>query len=689
MPADFLAAAGALWGPDRVLLTVTTAGAEYHLQVYPDAANPQLKAAGLQTQYYFQPAQVYVAKRVDSPDDYDFGFTLFKGLLTSDRDIGVTTADQEIGGGWCAFSTTFAIPDGVIAQAIEKLQARDHAQPADRLLPFFNYASGDPAPALGIIPISEDDTTINIADLGHVGTGPNQMFISAAGTGKGSIEANGRNSFLVTCNELAAGAIASGLKAGGAPPFMIECNLKEQFYIEGCNVTVHVDVDKVYDSVSAALSAGGFLGISSATLNAAYSDMEVNGGITTEIRMNAGILTDDQKKWIQSNVDDMRKRVYDLVKTEIFDWDPSKGDTTATADRGIVSSIFGGAAVSVKANYQKRGIKLTDTLILDETISVDNKVSGTLSDLMPAVKAHPEKYLSVVDIGQFFQKVQVAATCAVAFDTKLADGTDISDPLQSVQLVPSYPDFNQPLNPDGTPNLVTAEGYPYTLGQTQQPPGAATPIIWTPDNAKQAYNAAWLRLNDDVQGWHAGNVKMVQTLVYNGDDPRVSLANGGVTYTTQWESETDHAPVLTASAVGYVYAHFVLDRVLPKDNVTLTVTLAIGDRSDTLTITRANQKNILWEIFSDKFFNAAQFTYSIQVEVVGPNFTDNPATWQHSGPQAVAVPVGRIKYVNPCKLALPPCPPELVATVNQYIQSYPVATASLSVEQRVPAGHTA
>jgi hypothetical protein len=671
MSADFLSGAGPLWGPDFVVITVTEAGSEYKLQVFPDANNPQLRAAGLPAQYYFQPSSVYLAKRVDDPADFDFGMTLFKGLLTSDRDVGVSS-DVELGGGWCTFSTTFSIPEGVLAQALQKLQSGEHEAPNERLAPYFKRGSDDPAPKIGIIGISEDEVTINVPNLAVASA--KQMWIEAVGTGKGSIEASGINSFLVTCNELAAGAIAGSLKAGGAPPFRIACNLKEQFYIDAVEVTVKIDVDKVYDAVSVALSAGGFLGIGSATLNAAYANMETNGGIVTDMKMNSGILTEEQKKWIQSNVEEMRKRAFELVKKEIFEWDPSKGETTAKAERGLASSIFGGASVSLKANYQRRSLKFEETFKLEETIAVNNVVSGDLTELMPAVKADPEKYLAIVDIGQFFEKVQVAATCAVSFNTKLPDGTDISDPIASVQLVPSYPDFNQPVNPDGTPNLVAAEGFVYTIGQTQQPTGAATPIIWTAANAAQSFNAAWLRLGKDAPGWHAAKVRLTQTLVYNGDDPRVSLKSGGVTWSSQQDTETEHAPILTASAVGYVFVHFVLDRVLPKENITLTVTLTIGERTDTLTITQANQQNILWEIFSDKFFDASAFTYSIQVEVAGPEFTENPVSWQHEAPISVPVPVGRIKYLNPFKLALPPCPAADVATVNEYIAKYPAPT---------------
>ena len=50
-------------------------GKQFTLQVYPDANNGALKAAGLPQQYYFQPQRVYLAKKQDYPADYDFGMT--------------------------------------------------------------------------------------------------------------------------------------------------------------------------------------------------------------------------------------------------------------------------------------------------------------------------------------------------------------------------------------------------------------------------------------------------------------------------------------------------------------------------------------------------------------------------------------------------------------------------------------
>lgn len=83
---------GPLFGPDFVEVTVNDdTGTQFTLQVYPDAHNGALKAAGLPQQFYFQPQRVVIAKKQDHPADYDFGMTVFKGLASmihADADLG-------------------------------------------------------------------------------------------------------------------------------------------------------------------------------------------------------------------------------------------------------------------------------------------------------------------------------------------------------------------------------------------------------------------------------------------------------------------------------------------------------------------------------------------------------------------------------------------------------------------------
>jgi len=675
--AEFLSASGPIFGPDFVLVTVNDeTGTQYQLEVYPDASNEDLRKAGRPMQYYWQPGRVYLAKKQSSPKDYDFGLTVFKGLMTTETSVGVTDemttgGAVEEGGGFCAFTTTFAVPDSVVANALQVLKEANHPAPKPWMAHLFGVPdAGAPDPLLGIVPIVENNVTIEIPNLAAATSGAKApMYIDAQGAGKGSIEAHGFSSFLVTCNEFAAGAIAGALE-NGKSPFTVHCNLKEQVYIHGCQIKVHVDVDKCYDQFSAALDTGGFFGICEASMQYAYSNMVTSGGITTEMQMDNANLTPELQDWIKKNVDDMKTTAFQVLKSEIFDWQPRE-DAPATAERGLFSSIFGGTSVSLKASHQKRSVVLDQVLKLDSTISVSNTISGDLNDLLPAVMAEHDKYVSVIDIGEHFKKIQVAATCAVNFEENVG-GVDLSDPIESVSLEVSYPDYSHPLGADQTPNLITqAQGFHYTIG-AKDPNAAAQLATWTKDNPHDIVNIASLRLEKDIAEWPSDQVKLRKTIVFDGEDPRVELANGTSTLVIE-TTGSDHAPKLTADEAGYVFVRLMLDRPIPTENVNVTVTATIGERTDTMVLTAANQKDTIWEIFSDKYVDETEFSYTVEVSVSGKVFTDAPVSWKTQQPVTVSLPTGRVKYINPLKVALPPTPSDQVDVINDYINAYPPA----------------
>ena len=98
MPNETITPMGPLFGPNFIIVEENDdTGKPFQLNVYPDANNPLLRANGLQTHYYFEPQRVYLAKKQDFPTDFDFGLTIFKGLMTTETTIGVTDANTTDG----------------------------------------------------------------------------------------------------------------------------------------------------------------------------------------------------------------------------------------------------------------------------------------------------------------------------------------------------------------------------------------------------------------------------------------------------------------------------------------------------------------------------------------------------------------------------------------------------------------
>jgi hypothetical protein len=665
MANDTLTPLGPLFGPNFITIQVNDdTNRLFQLEIFPDANNVLLKDNGLATHYYFMPQRIYLAKKQDSPADFDFGATIFKGLLTTETDVAVTDPMTEsgavsVGGGICSFSTTFAIPESVIRNAIAVLKKQDYPQPTgfNRFARYFQYTPGDPTPELGIVPIVDNDVTIEVPRLSAVGTKEAPFFIDAQGTGKGSVEATSISSFLVTLNMLAAGAIVGSLKKG-VSPFTVHYNLKQQFYINACDVVVHVDMTKTYDAFSAALSVNYF-GIVSANLSEAWSQCLTTGAITTSIKMNGVTADPDIKKMIDNQVEELRKTAFDAVKADIFDFHPSS-TPAATNSNSLVG-------VSIKAQQDRRSDKFDLGFRLDAATIVNDTVSGDLNDLEPAIKANLDKYLAVVDVGEYFKKVQIAATTNVTWSEKV-EGADLRDPIRSIQVEAAYPDFSQPLGPEQKPNLVTrANGFHYTIGQ-KDPKGPGQLAVWTKDNANDIVNISFLRLGNPLPQWDADQVKLRKTIVYDPSDPRVEFANNKSTIVIE-EVTKIKAPVITPDEVGYIFVKFCLDRPIRDENVTLTLTCALGQRKDTLTITKVNQKNVIWEVFSDKYFNAPSFQYDLKAEVTGPNFTDDPVEFGTQQPVVVPLPSGRVKYIGSLILPLPARTAEQNDTINRYIKA--------------------
>lgn len=715
MPDPAVQPLGPLFGPDFITIQVNdqTHGT-FALEVFPDANNSTLKANGLPMQFYYLPKEIYLAKKQDASGDFDFSVTLFKGLMTSEDTLGIsgqatTGGEVDAGGAFVSFSTTMAVPDSVIQGAIAQLKNQQHDPPPARIAMLFLRAQTDPDPLLGIVPIVDNAVTIEVPQLPAgtaspaapaapaapapaAGTSPtagpstptavpaasakplvpsapinngNPWFISAQGAGHGSIEASGVSSFLVTCNQFAAGAIVGALQAGRSP-FTLHYNLTMMFYMNACQIQMHVDVDKVFTQFSGAAEAQ--YGFYKADLSANYQECVTSGAVTTIINVNEVAVDQSLKDMIDKQCGTMQDKAWTLVKDEIFDWKPKPDDPASASAGGC-----GGVAVNLKFNYQKHGVHFDQSWTLNDSVTKLDTVSGTLNDLQPAIKANLDKYLSIIDIGQFFQKLQVGATANINF----SGDAQLGDPIVAASIVAAYPnllpDGTSVPSPDGSPTLKTrGDGFHYTPGAINLA-APETLARWTKDNPNDIINISFMRLMKSLPNWDADKVKITKKLIYNPDDARVDLSTGtpeiDVTLVT-----SDHTPVVSPDDVGYVFVKFVLDRAISSNvTVTLTVTLtgSQGTRTDVLTLATQDPKQkpvAVWQVFSDKYFDADTARVKIDVEVAPPpsNFSGAPVTW--SGVEAVPVGVGRIKRIVPYTIQLPILTdPAQSALASQYI----------------------
>jgi hypothetical protein len=125
----------------------------------------------------------------------------------------------------------------------------------------------------------------------------------------------------------------------------------------------------------------------------------------------------------------------------------------------------------------------------------------------------------------------------------------------------------------------------------------------------------------------------------------------------------------TRAETAHIFIKFVVDLPNLPQNMFINLICTIGQRKDTFTITKVNQRNITWEIFSDKYVDTSSFTYDILVEVTGESFRDEPIMYGTTEPVNVDLPKGRQKYIDPLILHLPQPTAEQANIIRNYIMA--------------------
>jgi hypothetical protein len=262
--------------------------------------------------------------------------------------------------------------------------------------------------------------------------------------------------------------------------------------------------------------------------------------------------------------------------------------------------------------------------------------------------------------------LEISASSSIDWGQTFPGQPEIRSPLRSVAIEVGYPDCANPVGADGQPALVfRAEGVPRFIGDAPAP--KAELMCWTRDHSNAIFIVSFMKLDAPVAGWGVDEVLIRKTIAFDPNDPRVDLAGGGSVMVT--EQRMGSAPRITADDVGSIHIRFRLDRPIPTGNISITLVCVIGDRRDVFTIDAKNQDNLAWELYSDKYFDQACFTYELSVAVAGIGFFDDAIQWRTVRPVEVPLPHGRIKSIDRCILTLPPPPADKIEAINQLIKA--------------------
>lgn len=365
---------GPIWGPGE--RTISTPDGD--VAVRPDANNPALQASGQPARYYVEPARVRLARR--DTGDFDFNMQAFVK--------GPPGPAVEYLGGTCTFAATLAVSQQALTTACQQLLAPGGPQADEQIAAWVHHSEGDPPPTVGVVPVQRSSVDCVID---HPSAPLDAGAVSVAPQGSGSIEVQGRNSFLVTCSAAATREIVANLRDNAVAPFTIRYRLTEQFHTgtRTGRVEFVVNVDAAQQAFT---SIPGSAPLTGDELEAMYAAAVAQGAVRFKSN-DDGLIS-----WlIQTDV--VKAAVLSQVK-ELFDVEPAT--TAEVRDFGWWDGVFGGGStVILSAGHARHGLQFAGVVAVEGTVNVVRTVDGTLDDLTIAAKADIGKYLTVLNVGGF------------------------------------------------------------------------------------------------------------------------------------------------------------------------------------------------------------------------------------------------------------------------------------------------
>ena len=374
--------AGPVFGPDALSVDVSEGDDCAVVRIYPDAANAQLREAGLPTRYYVQPAYATVASRQGTPG-LDFSMT---AVVRRTQPAGKLEYVNATG----TLTTAMALSTATRDLAFEQLTSRADTMLAQRIRDLFGHAEGDPDPELAMVPMLDSSAACTFTQPEGI---PGAPRFSAQTIPAGGIGAQAHNSFLLSCGPDEAKAIATSLKSGSEFPLSVNYVLTEQFSTgdSAINVTIEADVDELAEDFASVMSTDRSI---TATAASAAIARAISAGTSLRLKVADGgsVLVDPALvAWIGSCVE-VKSAVVRLLKAELFDL----AAASLVVGPPWWSGLFGQNRVALKSEHDNRGIRLQDVLFLSGSISVERTVATVFTTLTAAAQADISTYLTEI-----------------------------------------------------------------------------------------------------------------------------------------------------------------------------------------------------------------------------------------------------------------------------------------------------
>ena len=662
-------AAGPFWGPNFLEVGISTDGQPTTLQIFADINNDRLRQLNKPRYFYILPNRVYLAK--DGIGRYMLDFIKFAGVLSADNNIGAT-GQEEVAGGVLSFSSTLELPPGVLDSVKDQITTMIKSDPSFKTHPLFQLPASQPQINLGFVPIDASEVAVSNLTMNDITSDPakqqadDKWLWRMQGEGKGSIDPNGFNSNVAMVGQFPAALIASGLH-GENTPIMVHNALKLRFRCKPIQIVVNANVSKIFENFSSNTKYKDDW--NQINIQTVFQENSLSQYITVKMIFGDQEIDDKEKKAYMDIAQDAQNKMFDQIKSYIFDRQEPKVDPAVAADthsRQLVKdySLFwglynhyseqdsdNGYSYAFKSNVDITQFNSTFTYTLEGPYSILTVASGTMSGLFNEIKAKPEleqAYIQFVNLGDAFKKIHVIATSRANWPDSNAAG----DPLDKLTLSVGYTDSN------GVIQYSNSGRYYDNLSKKLSAPNDTAPAIWTKDDKDRVFVFEFA-VNENIAKDLQNKIFIKRTVAYKMD-PRVKI-NDDNTVLIPEEPTTDTQIEVKANIVGHLIVGPLNLDVNLDQHTEIEVTFEKNGFDPTTWLFSAaniNDKKV-FELWTNE--NTTLISWTYKVKVTYKSFGLMPAITYEAAPTPM-----QGSYPNGIMLHIPPPPDNLIDQLKSY-----------------------